>query len=114
MHMCMHVHVCPYTHTHTHTHTPSYAFFHSYLNYVELFGLLVQYPKPSAVLSSLALQHSHYIPKPHCDTQCLLFTTPETPTPYITCHKTHQTAATKMVHSGLSRSQANCVLPYCG
>lgn len=84
------------------------------LNYVELFGLLVQYLKPSAVLSSFALQHSHYIPKPHCDTLWLLFTTPETPTPYITCHKTHQTAASKMVHSGLSRSQANCVIPYCG
>lgn len=90
------------------------GYFPSSLNYFELLGLLVQYPKPSAVLSSLALQHSHYIPKPHCDTQCLLFTTPETPTPYITCRKTHQTAATKVVHSGLSRSQANCVIPYCG
>ena len=57
-------------------------------------------------LSSFALQHSHYIPKPHCDTLWLLFMTPQTPTPYISCHKTHQAAGSKMVHSGRGRSRA--------
>lgn len=76
------------------------------LNYAELFGLSVRYLELSAALSSFALQHSHYIPKPHCDTLWLLFTTPQTPTPYISCHKTHQTAGSKMVHSGRRRSLA--------